>query len=331
MCSARSTSSTSSPSRSYFSRIPGEPEPGVQPVVTPAEMGEADRYTISSGTPEEVLVERAGRAVARHALRLLGGTYGRRVVVVCGRGNNGADGVVAARYLRARGIGVDELVPADGASPAFGRALGRADLAIDGMFGTGFRGALEGDAATVARALAEAGVPTLAIDIPSGVDGTTGEVRGVAVRADETLCFAALKPGLLFEPGRAHAGRVHVADIGIRVGDISAVAARLHVLEVSDLHLSRRAPDGHKWSAGALVVGGSTGMAGAPLLAAHAAARCGAGMVVCGVPGPDVAAHASGSELVTRALPATPEGALDAGAAEVVLAEVERFRVVAIG
>ena len=113
---------------------------------------------------------------------MLGGTYGRRVTVVCGRGNNGADGVVAARHLRTRGIGVDELVLAEGvASSALRRALSRADLAIDGMFGTGFRGELEGDAAIVAAALAEAGIPTLAIDIPSGVDGTTGEVRGVAV------------------------------------------------------------------------------------------------------------------------------------------------------
>jgi hydroxyethylthiazole kinase-like uncharacterized protein yjeF len=304
----------------------------VRPVVTPAEMGEADRRTISAGTPEEVLVERAGGAVARHALRVLGGTYGRRVTVVCGRGNNGADGMVAARHLRTQGIGVDELVLAEGvASPALRRALARADLAIDGMFGTGFRGELEGDAAIVAAALAEAGIPTLAIDIPSGVDGTTGEVRGVAIRARETVCFAALKPGLLFEPGRGHAGRVHVVDIGVHLSGIGTESSQLHVLEVSDLHLPRRAPDGHKWSAGALVVGGSTGMAGAPLLASHAAARCGAGMVVCGVPGADAAARASGSELVSRALPATPEGNLDAGAADAVLAGIERFRVVAIG
>ena len=299
----------------------------MRPVITPAEMGEADRRTVAAGTPEAVLVERAGSAVARAALRMLGGTYGRRVVVVCGRGNNGADGAVAARRLRSRGVGVDELDLADGVAPlVLSRALGRADLAIDGMFGTGFRGALEGDAAIVGRALADAGIPTLAIDIPSGVDGTTGEVRGEAVRAHETVCFAALKPGLLFEPGRAHAGRVHVADLGINVG-----SSRLHVLEVADLRLPRRARDGHKWSAGAFVVGGSTGLAGAPLLAAHAAARCGAGMVVCGVPGADAAARASGSELVSRALPATPDGALDTDAADSVLAEIERFRVLAIG
>ncbi|HEY5173020.1 MAG TPA: NAD(P)H-hydrate epimerase, partial [Acidimicrobiia bacterium] len=209
----------------------------MQPVVTPAEMGEADRETISSGTPEAVLVERAGSAVARHALRMLGGTYGRRVVVVCGRGNNGADGGVAARHLRRRGIGVDELALVDGVGePALRRALARADLAIDAMFGTGFRGALEGDAALVARALFETAVPTLAIDIPSGVDGDTGEVRGDAVRAHETVCFAAFKPGLLFEPGRTHAGRVFVVDIGIDVG-AGGLAGRpgLYVLDPSDL------------------------------------------------------------------------------------------------
>jgi ADP-dependent NAD(P)H-hydrate dehydratase / NAD(P)H-hydrate epimerase len=299
----------------------------VLPVVTPAEMGEADRRTIADGTPEAVLVERAGRAVAKHALRLLGGAYGRRVVVVCGRGNNGADGEVAARLLRARGIGTEVFALVDGVDEAaLRRALGRSHLAIDAMFGTGFRGALDGDAAMVARVLSESGVATLAVDIPSGVDGTTGEVRGDAVDAHETVCFAALKPGLLFEPGRTRAGRVDVVDIGIEVG-----ATQLHVLDVSDLRLPRRASEGHKWSAGVMVVGGSSGLSGAPLLAGHAAARAGAGMVVCGVPGRHAAARAGGSELVTRALPATAEGALDADAADVVLSDIERFRALAIG
>ncbi len=304
----------------------------MRPVVTPAEMGEADRRTISDGTPEAVLVERAGGAVARHALRMLRGAYGRRVVVVCGRGNNGADGVVAARMLQARGIGVEEFALADGVrEAALHRALGRAHLAIDAMFGTGFRGVLEGDAALTAAAFAAAGTAILAIDIPSGVDGTTGEVRGDAVRADETVCFAALKPGLLFEPGRTRAGRVHVADIGIDAARVWPGTARLHVLEAADLSLPVRAADGHKWSSGVLVVGGSTGLSGAPVLAGHAAARAGAGMVVCGVPGRDAAVGAGGSELVTRALPATPDGALDTDAAEVVLADIERFRALAIG
>jgi NAD(P)H-hydrate epimerase len=299
----------------------------MKPVLTPAEMAAADRRAIAAGTPEPVLIERAGAAVAGHAMRMLGGVYGRRVVVVAGKGNNGADGVVAARRLRERGVGIDVFPLADGIDKAaFGRALARADLAIDAMFGTGFRGVLVGDAAFVAGALVAAATPTLAVDIPSGVDGTTGEARGDAVRAQETVCFAALKPGVLFEPGRTHAGRVHVVDIGIEVG-----RPALAVLEVPDLRLPRRASEAHKWTAGALVVGGSTGMIGAPLMASQAAARSGAGMVVCALPGLDAAARASVREIVTRALPATSDGSLDADAAGAVLKDVERFHAVAIG
>src|SRR5436190_7173158 len=152
----------------------------MKPVVTPAEMGEADRRAIAAGTPESVLVERAGAAVARHALRMLGQAYGKRVVVVCGKGNNGADGHVAARKLRGRGVGVDVFALADGID-GLARACARSDLAIDAMFGTGFRGELEGDARVVADAFRH--LPTLSVDIPSGVDGLTGEARGVAVHA----------------------------------------------------------------------------------------------------------------------------------------------------
>ena len=299
----------------------------MRPVLTPQEMARADARAIAAGTPETVLIERAAAAVARHALRMLAGPYGRRVVVVAGKGNNGADGIGAARRLSDRGIGVAVFALAGGIDhAAFAGALARADLAIDAMFGTGFRGVLAGDAAFIADALADAAVPTLAVDIPSGVDGATGETHGSAVRADETVCFAALKTGLLFEPGRSHAGRVEVADIGIDVGEPT-----LHVLDVADLRLPHRLPDAHKWTSGALIVGGSTGMVGAPLMASHAAARCGAGMVVCALPGPEAAARASTGEIVARALPATDDGSLDADAAGVVLKDVERFHAVAIG
>src|SRR5262245_17788293 len=183
----------------------------MRPVVTPAQMAEADRRVIASGTPESVLVDRAGHAVARAARQLLGGTYGRRVVVAAGKGNNGADGRVATDVLRARGVGVD-LFPIDEPvdRAALARALGRAQLFIDAMFGTGFRAALAGDAAWIVGAVRDAGIAVLAIDIPSGVDGTTGLVAegADAVQAHATLTFAARKPGLLFEPGRSHAGRV---------------------------------------------------------------------------------------------------------------------------
>ena len=128
-------------------------------------------------------MERAGHAVAWAVRRHLGDAYGKRVTVVCGKGNNGGDGLIAARVLRGWGIRVDVFELADGvAAPALDRALGRADVLVDAMFGTGFRGALEGDAALVARRSAE--VPTIAVDIPSGVDGLTGAVHGDAVTAD---------------------------------------------------------------------------------------------------------------------------------------------------
>ena len=294
----------------------------MEPVLTPEEMATADRRAIAAGTPEALLIERAGRAIAAHAVRLLGGRYGRRIVIVSGKGNNGADGRVAAALLRARGVGVDAYDLASGVD-GIERAVSRADLAIDAMFGTGFRGALEADAARVAHVFRD--VRTLAVDIPSGVDGATGEVRGDAVQAVETVCFAAWKPGLLFEPGRSRAGHVHVVDIGIDVG-----VPQLGVTERVDLALPVRDASAHKWSAALLVFGGSTGMTGAPMLAARAAARTGAGMVVCGLPGA-AAAVASGGEIVTRALPATPDGHFDEEAARVVLKDVTRFGALAVG
>ncbi len=300
----------------------------MRPVLTPAEMAAADQHAIATGTPESVLIDRAGRSVARHARQMLGGVYGRRVTVIAGKGNNGADGRVAARYLRARGIGVEVLLLEE----SFGgvelrRALERSDLVIDAMYGTGFRGRLEGDAEMVAIALKASAAPVLAVDIPSGVDGTTGSISGTAVRAQQTICFAAFKSGLLFEPGSSFAGRVSVADIGIAVGG----RGQLSVFDVRDLSLPARAAQSHKWSSGCLVVGGSSGMVGAPVLAGTAALRCGAGMVVCAVPGAGAAAQVSGRELVARVLPATPGGALDASGATAVLAEISRYRAGAIG
>ncbi len=303
----------------------------MRPVLTPAEMAAADQRAIVVGTPEAVLVERAGRAVARHALRMLNGSYGRRVVVVCGKGNNGADGRVAGGVLRARGIGVDELALEPGFDASeLRRVLARADLVIDAMYGTGFHDRLDGAAEMVASELEQANVRILAIDIPSGVDGLTGAIAGGAVLAQETICFAAYKPGLLFEPGRAHAGRIRVVDIGIDVS-VDANHPHLGLVDVGDLVLPRRGPDTHKWSSGCLVVGGSGGMVGAPMLASQAALRCGAGMVVCAVPGIAAAATVSGQELVARALPATPLGAFAEEAADEVLKEVARYRALVVG
>ncbi len=306
----------------------------MRPVLTPLEMAASDRAAIEAGTPVDVLMDRAGRAVAWRVRKVLGGTYGRRVLVVCGKGNNGGDGLVAARVLRAWGVRVDVMTLEAGVDAlALACALDRADLVIDAMYGTGFRGALEGDAARVAEAFDAdlLAVPVVAVDIPSGIDGATGAGIGAAVRADHTVAFVALKPGLVFEPGRAHAGTVHVVDIGIEpVGN----AARVGVTDVADVRawLPRRAVDAHKWSAGGvMVVGGSAGMTGAPMLVSRAAMRAGAGIVHCGVPGRDAAGRAGGTEVIALVLPAQNDGALDATAADVVLTELSRFGALVVG
>jgi hydroxyethylthiazole kinase-like uncharacterized protein yjeF len=305
----------------------------VLPVLTPEEMGAADHRAIAAGTPVEVLMDRAGRAVAWAVRRRLGRTYGVRAVIACGRGNNGGDGLVVARVLRGWGARVDVVMVGQGIDEvALTRAVARADVVVDAMYGTGFRGELAGDALAVAHAFAAFAGPVVAIDIPSGVDGLTGEARGAAVRADETVCFAALKPGLCCEPGRSLAGEVRVADIGIAV-TMGDAQGRTFCTEASDVAgwLPERAPAAHKWNAACFVVGGSGGMTGAPLLASHAAMRAGAGMVWCGVPGAGAAADASGSEVITRGLPADAHGALTEDAAAVVLADAGRFEALAIG
>jgi NAD(P)H-hydrate epimerase len=222
-----------------------------------------------------VLIGRAAAAVARVALDIMGGAYGRRVVVVAGKGNNGNDGREAARRLRARGVRVT-VIPAAEAP----HRLPAADLVIDAAYGTGFRGGYDPPD--------PGGAPVLAVDIPSGVEGLTGQVadgdggRPGAVRADTTVTFAALKPGLLFPPGRALAGDVILADIGL---DVSG--ATVGVVGASDLAawLPPRAPDAHKWRAAVAIAAGSPGMTGAAHLAAGAAQRAGAGMVRVASPG----------------------------------------------
>ncbi len=236
------------------------------PIVTPEEMAAIDR---AASDPVEVLIDRAGAAVADAARRLLGRSYGRRVVVVAGKGNNGNDGRAAAVRLERRGVRVVVIDAADAPE-----RLPAANLVIDAAYGTGFRGEY------VAPDPADA--PVLAVDIPSGVDGLTGEAGEHAVRADATVTFAALKPGLLLLPGRELAGAVRVADIGLDVS--SALAHRVEAADVA-AWLSRPPLDTHKWKAAVWVVAGSPGMTGAAALAARGAQRTGAGYVRLSTPG----------------------------------------------
>lgn len=274
------------------------------PIVTPAEMATIDA---AAAEPVDVLIGRAGAAVARAARRLLGGTYGRTVNVIAGKGNNGADGRAAGHLLAAAGTRVRMFPAANGP-----RALPRCDLVIDAAYGTGFRG--EWTAPEVGAA------PVLAVDIPSGVDGLTGAAVEGVLPAAETVTFAALKPGVVIGRGRQLAGRVDVADIGL---DVSS--ARAHLVEQSDVAAwcRPRPVDAHKWDRAVRVIAGSPGMAGAASLAASAAMRAGAGIVWLSIPGDDHP-RAALVEVVGRPCPA-------AGWAPDVTGELDRFGALVVG
>jgi NAD(P)H-hydrate epimerase len=276
------------------------------PVVTPDEMRAIDAAA-SRHTPVEHLIEAAGAAVARGAVRLLGGTYGRRVVVLAGPGNNGNDGRVAARRLRQRGVHVTVIDASEVPT-----SVPECDLVVDAAYGTGFRG--------VWRAPDVGGALVLAVDIPSGVDGLTGAAGPGVLQADATVTFAALKPGLLFAPGSALAGDVEVADIGLPVP-----AARAHLVQRADVAdwVPRRDVDAHKWRSAVMAVAGSPGMTGAAHLATAAAMRIGAGIVHLASPGvvndPSMPTEVVGMRLST--LDWAPE----------VLGALDRFRSLLVG
>ncbi|MXY10886.1 MAG: NAD(P)H-hydrate dehydratase [Acidimicrobiaceae bacterium] len=235
------------------------------PVVTPARMAEIDA---AAPEPVDVLIERAGAAVARAAVEMMGGTYGRRVAVLAGPGNNGADGRAAARRLRRRGARIRVFSATD-----VPEELPAADLYIDAAFGTG----LSRPYTPPRRGRGDA--PVLAVDIPSGLDGLTGESLGGPVwPARRTVTFAALKPGLLFGDGPAACGSTTVADIGLAVSadDLDACALMTDA-DIESLPAGTGAT--HKWHSAALVVAGSPGMGGAAALACEAAVRSGARMI----------------------------------------------------
>src|SRR5919108_1158925 len=249
----------------------------------PAEAAELDRASQERGISVETLMENAGRAVAEAGVRLAGGRYGKRAVVVCGKGNNGGDGLVAARYLDAWGSRVTVLLldrrdafrePAatnltrlersnvrvrPWSSETLARELARVDVAIDAIFGTGFRGAPEGVSESAIEALANADVPVVAVEIPSGVNGETGAVDGPAVDADITVTFGAAKPGWGLLPGAERAGGVGGSDIGF---PDDLVHGDVWLVEDTDIAvwLPARQAETHKRSAGyAVVIGGGGG------------------------------------------------------------------------
>jgi NAD(P)H-hydrate epimerase len=307
----------------------------VIPILSPAQASALDQAAESRGTGVRTLMERAGYQVATETARLMGGTYGRRVVVVCGKGNNGGDGLVAARVLRRWGAGVTVLLLASPnsyrdaaltklrrlrwtearilpAEPArLERELSRCDGAVDAIFGTGLRGPVEGAPAAAIEALFSSGRPVVSIDIPSGVDGATGAAPGPAVRATVTVTFDVLKPGLVFHPGTGLAGRVVVAGIGLPRDAVGRVANLVEASDAAEL-VRPRAADAHKRSAGVvLVLAGSGPMPGAAVLASRAAYRAGAGLVVLAAVDRVIdVAQRSLTEAIHLPLPAAVDGSI---------------------
>lgn len=266
-------------------------------LLTTQQMAMADRVAIAQGTPGIELMERAGRAVAEAAFRRAGA--GGAVTLLCGPGNNGGDGFVAARLLREWGLGVRVVLPggADGFKGDAAVALERwagpveplsapggapSDVFVDALFGAGLTRPLAGAFADAVAFLNAVGRPIIAVDIPSGVSGDTGRAEGVVVKAVETVTFFRLKPGHLLQPGRALCGPVTVADIGIpAAAALDAVGATAFR---NDYALWRQVwpehdADTHKFRRGAVAVlaGGVAGV-GAPRLSARAALRIGAGL-----------------------------------------------------
>jgi len=285
----------------------------LEPLYTADEMRAAEeRYPGS----EDELMERAGRAIAEEAMRRW--PDAKRFVALCGAGNNGGDGRIAVEILRAAGR---DAAVAD-------EPLG-ADVVLDALFGTGFRGEPRPEAARMIEAINDSGAFVVAVDIASGVTASTGEVSGVAVRADISVAFQGRKVGHEVAPGRFHAGKVVVADIGLEPVESRNARATKEILGV----VPRRSPQDNKYTAGyVVVVGGSPGMTGAPCLSALAALRADAGYVALAGPKSAIPVFEHWVlEAVKRPLPEDDEGLVTADAADEVLELVSKGGALAVG
>ncbi len=333
------------------------------PVFTTAEMRALDeRAKTRLGIPGVRLMKSAGHGAARAILAHFGPQKGRRVVVCCGKGNNGGDGFVVARRLKAAGtlvkvflIGRSAEVKGDAAAmlAAYREARGTiqevareadlasleaplaaADLVVDALLGTGLTGPATGLYASVIQTLNRSGKPVIALDLPSGLSSDHGRLLGSTVSATLTTTFGGWKRGLLLYPGAAWAGQVRLVDIGIRDA-ATREGIGVFLLETADIAplFPPRAPDAHKGDFGhLLVVAGSLGKSGAAALAGHAALRSGAGLVTIATPlsqQPIIAALRM--EVMTEPLPETPAQSASLKARGRILELGQRTDAIAVG
>jgi len=293
-------------------------------LLTNAETAQADRLAVAGGISSTELMENAGRAVADH----VSANYptGTRVAVVAGPGNNGGDGYVTARILASRGCEVRLLRVGLARKGDAGRAaqqwkgpvadanpsgIAGADLIVDALFGAGLDRVVSGPAAAMIEAINASSAAVVAVDLPSGINGDSGAVMGVAVRARETVTFFRRKRGHLLLPGRLHAGALSVADIGIPGSVLAKIGPRAFVNEppLWLRHFPRPRADGHKYDRGhAVVVTGDLSHSGAARLAARGALRAGAGLVTIASPRKALEVNAAASlAVMVRQVDGAPE------------------------
>jgi len=278
-----------------------------------AEMAEADRLAMAGGVAGNALMERAGSAIADAVTARHGG--GSRVVVVAGPGNNGGDGFVAARLLAERGYRVHVLLVGEvsrlrgdaaiaakkwtgSVAAADPGALDGADVVIDGLFGAGLDRAVEGTARAMIEAMNAQAAPIIAVDLPSGINGTSGALMGAAVKAAHTITFFRKKPGHLLLPGRLYCGAISVADIGIPASVLVRIGAKTseNIPELWRPDFPVPLMTGHKYDRGhAVVVSGPSWSTGAARLAARGALRAGAGLVTIASPREALAVNGAAS------------------------------------
>ncbi len=333
-------------------------------VVSPEQMKKIDECAINEyGIPGILLMENAAAAVAAQARAMMGGCAGKRVTVVAGRGNNGGDAFAAARLLHSKGADVRVYLVGEKAGlsgdalfnmeilerigtgvteiteniemSSFLADMYTSDLVIDGLFGTGLSRDIEGTAAEVIARINQFGRPVLSIDIPSGIDGRDGSIRGVCVKADATVTFGLPKLGLVLHPGCLYTGTLITADIGIPPCVIGKQDIKTGIIDLDMVSamIPQRKPDSNKGDYGrVLIVTGSTGMTGSGCLASMAALRTGAGLVYTGVPqslAPVYSSHMT--EPIVIPLEDSGTGRLSASCTEHILGLMDKMDVVAIG
>ncbi len=330
-------------------------------VVSASQMADIDRYAIEKmGIPGLQLMESAGSVVAHIAERYTRKIYGqRRIMLFVGKGNNGGDALVAARHLikkhpeidtrvvvlvspdELKGDGLENYRKLTDLAPdsiihtetleqllELKPLAQKTHLLVDGIFGTGFHGSPQGHIGESIFFINSLRKPVIAIDIPSGLNGSTGEVEKMAVKADLTVTFGLPKTGLLFRDGPHYAGRITVADIGFPDEAIESVASNISYLEWKHLRslLPERPIDAHKGTFGHLfVLAGSVGLTGAAILACSAAMRAGCGMVTLGCPESlNTICESNLIEVVTVPLPQTDARTLDYASADSVFSIINK-------